>query len=241
MELEAKDQAADVNSAVIRLAFDGESLSDGSMNIRDLAPALLDIAALIERANYLLNGNSAEISVRIDASFKRGSFEFFPRIVQHIKEKFRAPLLGQATLDSTSLARLLGLVGGSGHQSVFGLWKLLKGRDLQEEAVADRDIIQSIPEELRHLYRDPGVRARVASVLRPVSREGINEFLVKEAEEVSLRNARASARNFASSGVSLKSIAAPPQAAFRCSSRFTSFSFHTAGAPACTASSFARR
>lgn len=32
-----------------------------------------------------------------------------------------------------------------------------------------------------------------------------------------------------------------PYATFLCSSRFTSFSFHTAGAPACTASSFARR
>src|SRR5690606_6815674 len=60
--------------ARFHLVYDGPALVQHQMDVRALAPALLAMSDLVERANELLNGDNAKVSVNVNASFKSGSF-----------------------------------------------------------------------------------------------------------------------------------------------------------------------
>ena len=46
---------ANSNQATLDVVYDGPALSDGSMEVRDLAHAMLGIGELFEAANQILN------------------------------------------------------------------------------------------------------------------------------------------------------------------------------------------
>lgn len=50
--------------ARFQLAYDGPSLRRGTMNVNELAPALLATADLLQEANHRLNGDKATVSVK---------------------------------------------------------------------------------------------------------------------------------------------------------------------------------
>jgi hypothetical protein len=56
------------------VSYDGDALAQNTMDVRDLAPALLALGQSFERANSLFNGDRASVSLRIRAN-KPGSFE----------------------------------------------------------------------------------------------------------------------------------------------------------------------
>ena len=64
----------------IRLSYGGPAVEDGSMNVRDLAPAMLAVGDLFDATNLLLNGRSANVEVNVRAT-RTGSFEVFFEII----------------------------------------------------------------------------------------------------------------------------------------------------------------
>jgi hypothetical protein len=58
------------------------ALQSGTMDVRELAPALLAVADLCERANTLVNGDTTSIVVNVRADFRRGSFQVHFDLVQ---------------------------------------------------------------------------------------------------------------------------------------------------------------
>lgn len=60
--------------AAFKIAYDGEALRDHSMNVRDLAPALLSLGKLFDAANLALNGDKATVNLQVKAH-SAGSFE----------------------------------------------------------------------------------------------------------------------------------------------------------------------
>ena len=60
--------------AEFSVSYDGDALTEGAMDVRDLAPALIALGQSFERANALLNGDKASVSLRIRAT-QPGSFE----------------------------------------------------------------------------------------------------------------------------------------------------------------------
>ena len=75
-----------MSDATIQLAYDGDALRNGSMDVRDLAPALLAAGELCEKANDVLNDGRAKVSVRVRSDFKTGSFELSLDVVQTLIE-----------------------------------------------------------------------------------------------------------------------------------------------------------
>jgi len=64
-----------MSQETFQVAYDGESVVNGSMDVYVLAPALLSLGELVKVTNEVLNGNSATASLRVESDFRTGSFE----------------------------------------------------------------------------------------------------------------------------------------------------------------------
>jgi hypothetical protein len=49
------------------MTYEGEALENNTMDVKDLAPSLLALGQMFERANSLFNRSNAEISLNIKA------------------------------------------------------------------------------------------------------------------------------------------------------------------------------
>lgn len=176
-------------TARTEVAYDGEALRDGTMDVRELAPALLAIGSLCDRANYLLNGERATVSVRVRVSDK-GSFKFLVELWQSIPEPVRELLAVQKISDANDILTFLGFLGG-GTASALGVLKWLKGRKpAKEEPLPTgftRIEVNNINIEVRNqvviLAKDPVIKEEWGSTLKPLERPGIDTFEIRSGNE----------------------------------------------------------
>src|SRR5437016_4159179 len=59
---------------IAHVVYDGDALVEGSMDVKDFAPALLALGEIVQEANRLFNGDRARIEVHVESEFERGSF-----------------------------------------------------------------------------------------------------------------------------------------------------------------------
>lgn len=169
-------------AAEIKIAYDGQALREHTMDVRDLAPALLSLGQLFDEANRVLNGDKTSVTLQIKAN-EQGSFEILLNLHQAFGEHVLQFLSGDFVTSVINLKELVLLGGG-----LLWLIKKLKGgkpssiQDLrngfvkieyQEEAF-------EVPLKLLRLYQDVAVRKSVRDVLAPLHKDGISTFLVKE-------------------------------------------------------------
>ncbi len=169
-----------------RIAYDGAALRDHAMDVRDLAPALLSFGQLLERANFLLNGDKASVRLNVRA-LSSGSFGIDLELAQSLYTQATQFLTGDFIVSALNLKELL-VGGGVAVSSLWVLYKVLKGRKPDRvERVGDAhvriilgDEQHVFPMELLKLYQDMAVRKAVEEVVRPLEREGIEEFVVRD-------------------------------------------------------------
>jgi hypothetical protein len=113
-----------VSATRFDVTFDGEGLADGTMDVRDLAPALLALGGLIERANLVLNEDRASVSVRVALDKEPGSFPVGVEVVQSLAQQMAAMTGGEA-LTVDQLLAILGIVVGAVGSGI-GLLQLLQ-------------------------------------------------------------------------------------------------------------------
>lgn len=162
------------------LKYDGPAVEDGSMDVRDLAPALLAVGNLIDACNEVINGKStlSRVQVRTVApgSFSVG-LDVAVDFIKTIKDIFSGP-------EATAAANIITILTGSG--ATYGVFRLVawlrgkqpdkisKSKDGKVNVEIDGKKIE-VDEIVARVSLDVNVRLAIERVVaEPLSKDGID-------------------------------------------------------------------
>lgn len=193
-----------MSEANLTLVFDGASVDNGEIDVQDLAPALLAMGELIQAANYEINGQKAQISLKVKATAE-GSFEVDLTLVQSLMESAKVLFhFSEENKDGIAAANdlvdlLFKIVGGTVGATatigggLFALIKYLKSRkpDKIEESgsnvhvhIGDNYFITS-PQTIQ-LAESVSVREQAKRSIAALSKSGIDKIKVKRPDHSDL-------------------------------------------------------
>lgn len=172
------------------IKYDGPALASHQMDVRELAPALIALSALLEQANKTAFPDSNEVRVNVQGNFKGGSFGVDLIAIQSMAEQVISIFSGR---EAGAASNLFGILGGVGFVAttagggLIGVIKWLKGRKPSSiRFEGDRTIFEIKHEEriesfevdliAGRLYQNRIVRQSLAKVVKPLEREGIDYF-----------------------------------------------------------------
>jgi hypothetical protein len=166
-----------MSRADFTLTYDGPALQNHEMDVRELAPAMLAVGELFDAMNLLLNGESAEVQVRVKAH-EAGCFSIIFDIVQGWRDGAVAFLNGDLVTAALSLKELLIGAGGL-------VWWIRSKRGRAPDRierlsgnmvrVTYGDESFDVPLVLLRLYQDLSVRSALEKVVyRPMLSPGID-------------------------------------------------------------------
>ena len=182
-----------------RLTYDGPALDHHEMDPRELAPALLAMADLLEAAARVLYGDKAKVKINVKGSFKTGSFNVdFVAGVQWLRavRDIFAGAEATAVANATAILTALGVIGKGG---LFPLLKWLRNRPItrvesltpepgsaQCARIFVGDEFYDVELETVDLLRDVAVRKATEKVLAPLGKPGIDTFALGEGSSVNV-------------------------------------------------------
>ena len=162
------------------MAYCGPALSHGTMNIHDLAPALLAFGDLLKASNASLNPERAEIDILIK-TLSTGSFEITLAIdlsiLEHARSFITSDEVRNAAIVLTSTVNVI----------QFFIWrgerKAARGQADGDRVTynAGRDI-HIVDNRTDRLLQDRNVRQQLPRIVRPLSRPGIDSLTIDSEE-----------------------------------------------------------
>lgn len=170
-----------------RITYDGPALATHEMDARELAPALMAMADLLDSSVRALHGERAKAQINVKGSFKTGSFnvDFTTAInfLKAAKDIFSGDGM-TAIANATAVLTALGLTAKLGYNGVAQVLKWLRGRRITNvQLMADGNVTivadddeQEVEYQVLVLLRDLAVRQAFDRVLGPLDREEIDTF-----------------------------------------------------------------
>lgn len=166
------------------LIYDGEDLDSGSIDARDLAPALLAFADLVDQSGRVVVPEMPRVTVRVQTGFRKGSFDVGMELA-NAYDKFVTLFSGTHVQAWATLLSVLGLSG-------TGLWQLIKKakgrkprvleieRSEKVRITFDDKEIEEVPAEVWALFNHSPTRRAIEHVVEPVTKEGIDELEIRK-------------------------------------------------------------
>lgn len=189
--LQKKDIYRQGANMKIEIAYDGEAVRNGDMDIEELAPALLSLGKTLQEANLLLNNDSARLKVNVKSDFKTGSFQVALEVVQSLSQQASFTLDGIHLWSAKEIAEFLGLTAASGI-SVIKFTRWLKNRKIKSTTTLESGDIEIERDDGEKIITSPSVlkmtksvsiRTSLQGVFRPLSKDGIDFFFVRHKTE----------------------------------------------------------
>ncbi|WP_281761832.1 hypothetical protein [Pseudodesulfovibrio nedwellii] len=183
-----------MSTADFSIFYDGEALRGSRMEVRELAPALLAVSELLERANTVLNGDELTVRVSIKA-FEAGCFGISFEVVQSFANQvatFFKP--GTGTREALEILGLLGIAPAGVCTGLFWLLNKAKGRKAtriksQPNNTAEITFDQNgqiekiiVNGDVAALFANTSVRKAVDKVVEPLRTEGIDSLYLENQE-----------------------------------------------------------
>lgn len=178
----------DMSHASFQIVYDGPALEGSTIDVRDLAPALLALGQVLEEANSTFNAGHAKVSLRVQASFRSGCFGIDFSVVQGLLDQALGLFKQTPVASAKELIELLGFVSGGG-VGVVKVLKWLRGRVIREvidldngwvRIVADGECLEA-ERQIIALLRN--YRLRVAlekAIFEPLEREGFESVAITD-------------------------------------------------------------
>ncbi|MGE0284481.1 MAG: hypothetical protein AB7P20_28235 [Rhizobiaceae bacterium] len=176
------------------IRYDGPALGGHEMDVRDLAPALLALADIVQFANKKFNGDAAEMRVLVNADVEQKCFMLDLSVVQSLLEQARGFFGSDGVKTAKEIAEWIGLIGG-GSIGLFQFMKLIRRRG---EAGTKFEVDQQngsttvtitgdgntivVPVQTYQLAQEKYVVDRAKEVLKPLEKAGIDSLAFVEGE-----------------------------------------------------------
>ena len=164
------------------VAFEGNAFASKTMDVRDLAPALIALGQAFERANELINGNATSVSLNFRAT-RPGSVEValsLDQLLQGASDVLSGNFFSSAAI-------LLELVFGGSGLGLIGLIKKLRGRKPKKVIENGNDVVMeaenvriTVPKEVALLYADKFLRGSLGTSVEPLLREGVDRVSFRQ-------------------------------------------------------------
>jgi hypothetical protein len=198
--------------SVLMIKFDGPELKSHQMDVTLLAPSLLAFGELCKQANFVLNGEKAQVTVLLSADVDASCVTLQLSVVQMAWDA-AAALLPQLNVENAKhILEFLGFIKTIGGGLIPYLW--WKGNRKEESAETKTSvngptvnvrvkgdnnttiINMNIPEPVYKLSKDPKVIESVKTMTNPVSESyGITEqsFIYENKRQLTIDAASARA------------------------------------------------
>ena len=166
------------------LVYDGDDLDVGSIDARDLAPALIAFADLVDFSGRVIVPELPRLTVRVQSGFRKGSFDVGLELA-NAYDRFVTLFSGNHVQAWSALCTVLGLSG-------TGLWQLLrraKGRkprvieiERSEKIriVFDGEESEDIPKDVWALFNHLPTRRAIEHIVEPITKEGIDTLEIRK-------------------------------------------------------------
>lgn len=174
----------------ITIAYTGPLVDDGTMDVQDLGPALMALGSLVNAANKVLNNDNSTIAVKVNADFKKGSFEIDLQLVRTIVDQLQSLFISNISLEE--LMAYIGL--GVGVKEIVGgpslidlikwvknglITKAIKHNNGTVTLTSESDSI-TVNANVVNIYQSVAVRESLDKVIAPTRRDGIDSFEVRD-------------------------------------------------------------
>ncbi len=115
-----------MSSDQIRLRYDGPALANHSIDVDDLAPALLALGDLCKLTNKKFNGDRTSVKVVVNADLEQNCFELYLELLQTLTEQAKSIIKDDDIASAKEILEWLGIIAAG----PLGLFAVLKIRDL---------------------------------------------------------------------------------------------------------------
>jgi len=129
-----------MSSTSFQVVYDGPAMAGSTIDVRELAPALLAFGDVVEQANLTLNAGRARIALKVHASFKSGCFGIDFSVVQSLVEQALSLFQEPVVVSAKELAKQVGFVYSTvvaTGASVLGVIKWLRNRKINKVVLLD--------------------------------------------------------------------------------------------------------
>lgn len=175
--------------AVVKMAYVGAAVEDHTMDVRDLAPALLSMGELLQEANQVVNGDDSKVCVRVIADPEGGSFKVCFEVLQSILDAAKGVLSLGGNHSAKEILEMLGIIPAAGGL-VYAI-KRIAGRDVEQitvrgdgsseiKVVGDGNTIIVAP-NVGKLYQTTAILSAANDVVKPLDVDGIDRVTFSNA------------------------------------------------------------